>query len=167
MGDDTKKPFQRFNLIAQPDSAGSLEGGASVWLIKCEGGQTFVLFQKRAASVTNGGFYDSSAGGHIDAGEDAITAALRETREEIGLTLEPGDLRFVSTYATDKKLITIYLSDRTGKNDELHLNPAEVESVEWVSLTDFDMFIRARVKPPLRELLPHLPILRYYIENYL
>lgn len=27
------------------------------------------------------------------------------------------------------------------------------------------MFIRARVKPPLRELVPHLPVLRYYIDN--
>ena len=88
-------------------------------------------------------------------------------REEIGLEISPDDLKFVCTYATDKKYITVYISDRTGRNDELVLNHSEVESVEWVSLEDFDLFVRARVKPPLRELVPHLPVLRYYIENYL
>lgn len=30
--------------------------------------------------------WDSAVGGHIDAGEDVVTALLRETREEIGIT---------------------------------------------------------------------------------
>ncbi len=148
-------------------SEGPLEGGACVWLIKREGDKVFVLFQKRAEGITNGGYYDASAGGHIDEGEDPITAAIRETREEIGLNITADELNFVCTYATDKKYISVYLSDRTNKNDELVLNHDEVEVVEWVSLEDFDLFVRARVKPPLRELVPHLPVLRYYIENYL
>lgn len=165
MGEE--KPYAYFNQLGLSESDGALEGGACVWFIKREEGKTFVLFQKRSAKVQNGGFYDASAGGHIDEGEDALTAALRETREEVGLDLKAEELRFVTTYATDKKLISVYLSDRTDKNDVLSLNPEEVESVEWVSLEDFDMFVRARVKPPLRELLPHLPVLRYYIEHYL
>ena len=160
------KPYEYCNRLGQPEPDGPLEVGASIWLIKREADETFVLFQKRSEKVQHGGFYDSSAGGHVDAGEDILTAALREAEEEIGLKLEPKDLRLVCSYMTDKKYITVYLSDRTGKDDELKLND-EVESVEWVSLSDFDMFVRARVKPPLRELLPHLPVLRFYIENYL
>ena len=118
-------------------------------------------------NVQNGGFYDASAGGHIDEGEDPLAAALRETREEIGLNLSPDDLKFVCTYATDKKYISVYIADRTGKDDALTLNKDEVDLVEWITLEEFDMFVRARVKPPLRELVPHLPVLRYYIENYL
>lgn len=178
MGD--KKPFQYYDRTArailketpvyperqlpEPDA---LEGGAGVWLVKRENNTVYILFQKRSQNVTNGGFYDSSAGGHIDKGEDSLTAALRETQEEIGLKLKPEDLKFVCTYATDKKLISVYLADRTGKNDRLALNREEVESVEWVSLADLDMFIRARVKPPLRENSAHLPVLRAYIEKYL
>lgn len=160
------KPYEYCNRLGQPEPDGPLEVGASIWLIKREADETFVLFQKRSEKVQHGGFYDSSAGGHVDAGEDILTAALREAEEEIGLKLEPKDLRLVCSYMTDKKYITVYLSDRTSKDDELKLND-EVESVEWVSLSDFDMFVRARVKPPLRELLPHLPVLRFYIENYL
>ena len=175
-----KIPFQYYKKTGEPikelapvspkrerPESGALEGGACVWLIKRKGEETFVLFQKRSEKVHNGGFYDSSAGGHIDFGEDALTAALRETREEIGLELSPEELTFVCTYATDKKLISVYLSDRAEKDDELSLNLDEVESVEWVALKDLDTFIRDRVKPPLRELSPHLPVLRHYLENYL
>ena len=151
----TEKPYAYYNKLALADSNGPLEGGACVWLVKREEEKTFVLFQERSKNVKNGGLYDSSAGGHIDEGEDPLTAALRETEEEIGLKLQPN------------KLIYVYLSDRTDKNDELVLNKAEVESVEWVSLEDFDMFVRARVKPPLRENVAHLPVLRAYIEKYL
>ena len=161
------KPCQRFNLVALPKKDGSLEGGSCVWLVKREAGQTFILFQKRSMKVQNGGFYDASAGGHIDEGEDALTAALREAQEEIGLKLKPDEMRYVCSYTTDKKLIYVYLSDRTHKKDELKICEDEVESVEWVSLEDLDVFIRTRVKPPLRYIMPHLPVLRFYIENYL
>ena len=123
------KPYEYCNRLGQPEPDGSLEVGASVWLIKREAGETFVLFQKRSEKVQHGGFYDSSAGGHVDAGEDILTAALRETEEEIGLKLEPEDLRLVCSYMTDKKYITVYLSDRTGQADELHLNDTMQETM--------------------------------------
>ncbi|MBR2587344.1 NUDIX domain-containing protein [Candidatus Saccharibacteria bacterium] len=146
----------------------ALQGGACVWLVRRRSdGEVEVLFQKRSEKVHNGGLYDASAGGHIDEGEDALTAALRETREEIGVALRAEDLRFVTQYATDMKLISVYLADRTGRDDAMTLDPEEVGSVEWVKLRDFDAFIRTRVKPPLREIPSHLPVLRYYIENYL
>lgn len=165
MGND--KPYAYYDKLGNSTAEGPLEGGACIWLVKREEDKIYILFQKRAQEITNGGYYDASAGGHIDKGEDPLTAARREMREEIGLEISPDDLKFVCTYATDKKYITVYISDRTGRNDELVLNHSEVESVEWVSLEDFDLFVRARVKPPLRELVPHLPVLRYYIENYL
>ena len=162
-----KNPYQYYDQIRKPVKEGPLEGGACVWLIRREEDKTFILFQKRSEFVQNAGFYDASAGGHIDEGEDPLTTAIRETKEEIGLTLTPEELHFVCEYATDEKLISVYLTDRTGKNDEFVLDKEEVESIEWIELADLDMFIRARVKPPLRELLPHIPVLRYYIENYL
>lgn len=52
-----------------------------------------VLLQKR--SVTKKlwpGCWDLTAGGHVLAGEIGYQAALRETKEEIGLELRPEDL---------------------------------------------------------------------------
>lgn len=164
---ENEKSYSYYDRLGNPDSNGPLEGGACVWLVKQERDKTYILFQKRAEGITNGGYYDASAGGHINEFEEPLAAAIRETKEEIGLDIHPEELRFVCTYTTDRKIISVYISDRTDREDELTLNHDEVETVEWVSLDEFDLFVRARVKPPLRELVPHLPVLRYYIENYL
>ncbi|MCS7338324.1 MAG: NUDIX domain-containing protein, partial [Verrucomicrobiae bacterium] len=45
-----------------------------------------VYLQKRAHTKDRQpGLWDSSASGHVDAGEDYDTAALRELREELGI----------------------------------------------------------------------------------
>ena len=161
------KPDQFFNKNASPDNNGPLSGGVCVWLVKREGNKTYLLFQKRSTNVQNAGLYDSSSGGHIDKGEDALTAALRETKEEIGLNLVPEDLKFVCSYATTKKLMHVYLSDRTGKNDQLNIDKYEVDGVEWVSFEDLDDFVKTKVKSSLTKFFPHIKVLRFYIENFL
>lgn len=39
------------------------------------------------------GRWDISAAGQVDAGEDAFTSALRETKEELGMSLQKEDLK--------------------------------------------------------------------------
>lgn len=48
-----------------------------------------MLFQVRSGKVTTHKSQVSFPGGHIEAGETAVEAALRETREEIGAALGP------------------------------------------------------------------------------
>lgn len=143
--------YAYFNQLAVEVKGGEKEGGACVLFYKETDGKTYLLFQKRAKTIENGGFFDLSSGGHIDEGETALIAALRETEEEIGVTLSEEELIFLISYATKKKFINVYLSDRTGKNDVFTPNPDEVEALEWVSLEDLDDFIQTRMKKPLRK----------------
>lgn len=156
-------PYQTYLLNGSAtkgeDPSAPLTAGACVWLWKKVDGQVYVLAQKRALVVHNGGFYDVSAGGHIDLGEDPLTAALRESKEELGLSLSPNDLEFLCAYRVPDKIIYIFLSDRTEKADTLTLNPGEVESVEWISLADFPAFAKTNIKPNLRKEKFHLTLL--------
>lgn len=148
-----------------PSASGELYAGACVWLYKKVKNEIFLLFQKRSKEVHNSGFYDISAGGHVDVGEDPLTGALRELKEEIGVSLSSDDLEFLCAYRVKDKIASIFLTDWTGKKDNFTLDPHEVELVEWVSLKDFDNFVKEKVKPGLKTDFAHFILLKKRLEN--
>ena len=125
---------------------GLLHGASHVWIWRKVNNKVEILLQKRASNKrTWPSFYDISAAGHIDLGEDPIIAAIRETREEIGHNIADTDLRFIGT---DRRLITtsdgksteneicwlytLKLEDSSG----LSLDDGEVDSVSWKDTED-------------------------------
>ena len=62
-----------------------------VWIVRKKNGAVQVLLQMRcAAKDSYPGCYDISSAGHIPAGAEFVGSALRELREELGVTL-PAD----------------------------------------------------------------------------
>lgn len=159
-------PHQMVKPNGLPADDGELRFGACVWLYKKVDGKVYILAQKRAKTVHNGGFYDASAGGHVDLGEDVLTAALRETKEELGVTLSPDELEFLCAYRVADKIVYFYLSDRTDKDDTFTLDPEEVEAVEWVALDDLETFRKTKIKPNFRKDKFHFDLLKEYLGNY-
>ncbi|MBR5875522.1 MAG: ribosomal RNA small subunit methyltransferase A [Akkermansia sp.] len=87
------------------------------------------LLQKRSAYKDRHPLvWDSSAAGHLDAGEDYETAAVRELKEELGI--EDARLIKVCTIppseATGMEHITLYAALHEGK---VHFPAAEIEGV--------------------------------------
>lgn len=85
-----------------------------------------LFLQKRAmAKDVQPGKWDTSVGGHVDLGEDAIDAAHREMREELGIE---GDLRYAYTYLwrseIESELIRSYVCHHEGP---FILHPAEID----------------------------------------
>ena len=64
-----------------------------VWIVRRKNGRVQVLLQMRcAAKDSYPGCYDISSAGHIPAGAEFVGSALRELREELGVTAAPADL---------------------------------------------------------------------------
>ena len=64
-----------------------------VWLVRRKNGVLEVLLQKRSDEKDSfPGCYDISSAGHIPAGQGFVDSALRELKEELGVTAQPQDL---------------------------------------------------------------------------
>jgi isopentenyldiphosphate isomerase len=66
-----------------------------IWIVSDIGGVGSILMQRRSlAKDTWPGALDVTVGGHLGAGED-LGDAYREIEEEIGIAIDPADLRFI------------------------------------------------------------------------
>lgn len=106
-------------------------------------------------------------GGRIDPGEDAVSAALRELREELGIELERGAvLGGLDDYATRSGYVITPVVAWAGQAPPLLPNPDEVAEVHFVGLDELDVAPRfARISEssrpviqvPLLDTLIHAP----------
>jgi len=62
-----------------------------VLLRRADGGER-VLLQLRQGTGFLDGFWATSAAGHVEPGESAVDAAVREAAEELGVGVDPADL---------------------------------------------------------------------------
>jgi 8-oxo-dGTP pyrophosphatase MutT (NUDIX family) len=119
-----------------------LHAAAHVWIWRQTTAGPEILVQKRAAKHWHGR-YDISAAGHVDLGEEPLAAAIRETEEELGHTVQPDELQFFATlYAylpapdkswTDHEYRFLYLLEIQG-DAKFSLTDGEVTSLQWKSL---------------------------------
>lgn len=64
-----------------------------IWIVTPKGE---LLIQKRSSEMDSyPDLWDISTAGHISAGEDSITSALRETEEELGLKLKAENFNYL------------------------------------------------------------------------
>jgi isopentenyldiphosphate isomerase len=100
-------------------------------LIEIFGGR--LIIQKKAAHTENGGKWSSSASGHVRANETYEEAAIRETKEELGLELDRSDLdeitKIAPSEATGNEFVTLYYYLMDPENEKIDLSSDEVDEV--------------------------------------
>lgn len=112
-----------------------------------------LLWQRRSDSISRfPGYYDISAGGHVNLGESVVEGAIREAREEIGAEIAPEDLEFAFTRPFNRnRFAWIYFVDWTGREENFHFDDNEVSEVKWVKYEDTTDFRKRFAKPSLAE----------------
>ena len=162
MSTDVQAPWQAFDEQFRPTRAitwdearlGTLHGASHVWIWKNNERAIEVLLQRRAKDkATWGGHLDISAAGHIDAGETALEAAIRETKEEIGLEVRETSLFLVNVHRArmraelggreiiENEFQFVYLL-KLEEDSEIRLEDGEVDSTHWLTLDEFEGITR-------------------------
>lgn len=119
-----------------------------VWLVTPDGR---VLLQRRASKKENWpDLWDISVAGHVSAGETPIDAAIREAREELGLSLVASDLHHLGTLRwhallnggayIENEFHEVFVTTREVDLARLVLDPAEVADVVLVRPEEIERY---------------------------
>ncbi len=88
-----------------------------------------LFLQKRSRNKTvQPGKWDTSVGGHVDAGEDYLDAAIRETAEELGIKAGAESFGYLYKYLHRNKFESEYVSTyRLVWNGEIKIQESEID----------------------------------------
>lgn len=121
-----------------------------IWVINSKGE---VLIQRRSPLVDNHpNEWDISSAGHVSAGENDITSALREVREEIGLKLTPENFIQIGTVKQTSKRVgyinneinPVYIIKMDLKIDKIKKQEEEVSEVKFIPYQELRGIIESK-----------------------
>ena len=111
------------------------------------------LLQQRGPDVLAPNLWNEAASGHVDAGESYLSTIVRETQEELGLTLDKKDFQKIDYAFTEEKygdkvvprFQTVFMA--TIPDDTIIRPEAEeVSATLWVSISDLDAWVAKDAK---------------------
>lgn len=137
--DENNRPIGVKKMKSEAHKNGLWHKTAHIWIYNSNGEILLQLRAKNKDLYPN--VWDISAAGHVSAGETPIVSALRETKEEIGLSAKPQDLEFFkirkskSIYKEIKnnEFCYVYLLKFDGDINSLVLQEEEVTEIQFLS----------------------------------
>lgn len=128
-------------LKSHAHKKGLLHASVHIWIFDDEKN---VLIQKRASTKdTFPNLWDISVAGHISAGEEPVYSALRETKEEVGISITENQLHFIGTstnkihhreHLIDYELHHIYVCNINFNVENLKIQEEEVAEIKKTPL---------------------------------
>lgn len=111
-----------------------------VWIILLNENDE-ILIQKRSDNLeVCPGKWEISASGHVDSGENELDAAVRETKEEVGVSLDKNNIKLIKRYIHKDAITDTYIA-RIRNNTNITLQKEEVADAKWISLYEFKNLI--------------------------
>ncbi|PKV51750.1 isopentenyldiphosphate isomerase [Aquimarina sp. MAR_2010_214] len=147
-------------LKSEAHRLGLYHGSVHIWFFTNQGE---IVLQKRADDKdTYPGLWDISVAGHIGAGETPEDSAIREIKEEIGLSVTKDGLKFIGTYVAkktpqpdlfDNEFHHIYLSRLDVSIKTLTLQKEEVSDITLIPIDNFQDILQNPIKR--KNYVPH------------
>ena len=140
----TGKPTGKTALKSEIHAKGYYHNTAHIWFYSKKG--EILLAQRAASKTIYPLLWDVSVAGHIDAGETIKQGAIREVKEEIGLTISEIDLEKTGVFEcfqsypngiTDNEFHHTFITELQVDFSSLVFQIEEVEALKLVSISEF------------------------------
>ena len=134
-----------------------------------------IMLQQRSLNKkSDPGKWCASASGHISSGESSIDAAIKEFREELGITLKSEEIKLIDTFASpsvrynnDRKIINnhfvdLYVVNKNINTNDVVIQKEELEKVNYFTIEEFISMVNNK-----DERLTDTPILFEHLIDYI
>ncbi|MBP3920745.1 MAG: NUDIX domain-containing protein [Bacilli bacterium] len=128
-----------------------------IWIINDNGD---ILLQRRCATKdSNPNMLDISSAGHLSAGDDSLSGAIRELKEELNIDIKPEELQFIKTIKRSSKYTSTFINNefddlyilRTTKSiDDMKYQEEEISEIFYVPYKEFKNMVEDRQPDLLR-----------------
>ena len=109
-----------------------------------------ILLLRRYNTGWNDGNYSLPAG-HIDEGETASNAMVREAQEEIGVLIQAKDLDMVHVMHRAKERIEFFFVAKNWQGEPVNTEPDKCDDVRWFPLDNIPSNLIPSVKAALEK----------------
>lgn len=144
-------PTGQKKLRAEIHRDGDWHRAMDVWILNSKGE---LLLQKRSPEKENNpNLWNISVAGHIASGDDAVTTAIREAREELGVSFAHKDLEYLFRLPEqsihrggaylNNEWVDVYLATRNLDLSTLCLQKEEVTAVRWIPFRELEKLVSA------------------------
>lgn len=128
-----------------------------IWIINNKGD---ILLQRRCATKdSNPNMLDISSAGHLSAGDDSLTGAIRELKEELNLDVNKEDLEYIKTLKRSSKYTETFINNefddlyilRTDKKlEDMEYQKEEISEIMYVPYKEFKKMVQNKQPDLLR-----------------
>ncbi|MDO5971812.1 NUDIX domain-containing protein [Flavivirga aquimarina] len=143
------KPTGKSELKTIIHQKGLYHNTAHIWFYTKNG--EILLSQRAAKKTICPLMWDISVAGHVDTGETIKQAAVRETKEEIGLSISENDLKKIGVFECfqtyshdiiDNEFHNTFICELKVTISQLTPQEEEVEALKLVSFANFKELIK-------------------------
>lgn len=128
---------------------GNFHRTAHVWIIN---DKNELLLQKRSSmKKTHPNCWDISGAGHIRSGEQVLSGAVRELKEELGVTIEEKELNFIDVIKSTKnpknmEFAYVFLIKQNKDINEYVFEDLKVSEVKYVHFEKLEQMVKDKAE---------------------
>ena len=144
-----------------------LSSGAGILIYHQNEGKIELLFQKRSQKMMTDPGKGDIHGGYVNYGETPLETVIRETKEELGLSLNPEKIKLAFMLRQPHEVCYYYIYDFTDEKQKITFEDGEAKAIKWIDLKTFKTTPEIiNLKEPLISNKQFLSLAAAYLENY-